>query len=122
MSIFWDKALGLMKNQKLRQADMARALGVSKTTVFNWINRDTLPQVDNALKIADALGVSVRYLVTGLDEEQLPHDIREIVKLCYSMDPVDRQTAYNMLKQFVKGQVRKAQGTDSPGSSDSAAQ
>ena len=121
MSIFWDQALSLMEEQKFRQADVARALGVSRTTVFNWISRDTLPQVDNALKIADFLGVSVRYLVTGLDEEQLPADIREIVKLCYAMDPDDRQTAYRMLQQFVKGMVRKEKREASPGSSDSVA-
>lgn len=122
MSIFWTKVLDTMKEQKLRKQDVIDRASINGSTFHNWIKRDTLPQVDEALKLADALGVSIRYLVTGLDEEQLPHDIQEIVKLCYSLDPVDRQTAYNMLKQFVKGQVRKAQGADSPGSSDSAVQ
>jgi hypothetical protein len=110
-----------MDEQKLRKQDIIDRAGFHGSTFHTWIKRDALPQVDDALKLADVLGVSVRYLVTGLDDEQLPHDIREIVKLCYSMDPVDRQTAYRMLQQFQRGQVRKEKGVDSPGTSDSVA-
>ena len=121
MSIFWNKVRDLMDEQKLRKQDIIDRAGFHGSTFHTWIKRDALPQVDDALKLADVLGVSVRYLVTGMDEEQLPHDIREIVKLCYSMDPVDRQTAYRMLQQFQRGQVRKEKGADSPGTSDSVA-
>lgn len=122
MSIFWTNVLNEMQEQKLRKQDVIDRSGIHNSTFHTWIKRDALPNVDDALKIADVLGVSVRYLVTGLDEEQLPADIREIVKLCYAMDPDDRQTAYRMLQQFVKGMVRKEKrGEDSPGSSDSVA-
>ena len=121
MSIFWTMVLSAMNEQHLRKQDIIDRAGINGSTFHNWIKRDTMPQVDEALKLADALGVSIRYLVTGLDDEQLPHDIREIVKLCYSMDPVDRQTAYRMLQQFQRGQARKEKGVDSPGTSDSVA-
>ena len=122
MSIFWTKVMAAMNEQNLRKQDIIDRAGFHGSTFHTWIKRDALPQVDDALKLADALGVSVRYLVTGLDEEQLPHDIQEIVKLCYSMDPVDRQTAYRMLQQFQRGQVQKEKREASPGISDSVAQ
>ena len=69
MSTFWTTARSLMDERGLRQVDVARAVGCSKGTVFAWIKRDTLPQADSAVKIAELLGVSVRYLVTGTRAE-----------------------------------------------------
>ena len=83
MSTFWTIALSIMKGNKIKQVDLARAVGCSKGTVFAWIKRDTLPQADCALKIADALGVSVRYLVTGQRQEgELSPREKELLQIC----------------------------------------
>ena len=82
MSTFWTKACYLMKEGKIKQVELARAVGCSKGTVFAWIKRDTLPQADYALKIADRLGVSVRYLVTGEDEGELSPREKELLRVC----------------------------------------
>lgn len=82
MSTFWTKALSLMKEGNVKQIDLARAAGCPKGTVFAWIKRDTLPQADSALKIADRLGVSVRYLVTGEEEGELSPREKELLRVC----------------------------------------
>lgn len=82
MSTFWTKALSLMKEGNVKQIDLARAAGCPKGTVFAWIKRDTLPQADSALKIADRLGVSVRYLVTGEDDKELEPREKELLRVC----------------------------------------
>ena len=71
-----------MENNGLRQVDLSRKLSKSKTTICNWINRDTIPQADDALKIADLLGVSVRYLVTGEDDRELSTREKELLEQC----------------------------------------
>ena len=118
MSLFWDQATDIMDKKKLRQADIARALGVSKTTVFNWINRDTLPQVDKALKLADALGASVRFLVTGQDPAELPYRVKELLRLAQGLNESELIYFCDQIKNYRVLEDRK-KGEASPDSSES---
>ena len=80
--MFWQNALSLMDKQNVSQAMIARITGRPFSTVHSWIERKCPPQADDALKIADLLGVSVRYLVTGEDEEGLSPRERELLDVC----------------------------------------
>ena len=83
MSVFWNNALSLMKEKKMKQIELGRAVGCSKGTVNAWIKRDTIPQADSALKIAEVLDVSVRYLVTGQRQEgELSPREKELLRVC----------------------------------------
>ena len=89
MSTFWTMARSLMDEMGLRQVDLVRSVGCSKGTVHAWIKRDTLPPADRAVKIAELLGVSVRYLVTGerSDNELSPLEKR-LLEVCKGLsDP-----------------------------------
>ena len=76
-------------------------LGLANNTSTNWSKRGTVPSADVALRIADYLGVSVRYLVTG-DDSEIPIRIREIVELCRSLDDTELNTVLNMLRGLQK--------------------
>jgi len=79
---FWSNALPLMHKKGIRQADLVRLTGKAKGTVWNWVERKTIPQADDAVKIADYLGVSVRYLVTGEEDGMLSERERELLDVC----------------------------------------
>lgn len=50
--------------------ELAARTGISRNTIENYLNaREHTPTADGAVKIAQALGVTVEYLVTG---EELP--------------------------------------------------
>lgn len=52
--------------QGLLVKELATMTGISKKTLDNYLNaRGYTPSADAAVKIAQALGVSVEYLVTG---------------------------------------------------------
>lgn len=119
MSLFWNQATDIMDKKKMRQADVARSLGVSKTTVFNWINRDTLPQVDKALKLADILGTSVHYLVTGQDPAELPYRIKELLRLAQGLNESELIYFCEQIKNYKVLEDRK-KGEASPDLSVSA--
>jgi transcriptional regulator with XRE-family HTH domain len=53
---------------------LAQDIGVSFGTFQGWIARDTLPDAVFAHKIAQALGTTVEYLVTGSAPESSPAD------------------------------------------------
>jgi len=59
---FWNKVKSYLV-EDLNQAWLSRAIGVSPSTVSMMIARNTIPRADIALKIADALGVSLHELL-----------------------------------------------------------
>ena len=60
----------LLNERGLKNADIARATGISNMTLSDWKRGVSTPKQDKLMKIADCLGVSVDYLMTG--EEKSP--------------------------------------------------
>ncbi|MCL2720403.1 MAG: helix-turn-helix domain-containing protein [Treponema sp.] len=78
---------------------------IKKHTLDNYLNtKKTLPNVENAVKIARALGVSVEYLVTGSEEKKkkdfqlLPLEIQLLVDIAEKLNSVNRRLAIKMVK------------------------
>lgn len=58
-----------LKYQDMQLKELAQKTGISKNTLGNYLTgHNSLPTVENAVKISKALGVSVEYLVTGESE------------------------------------------------------
>lgn len=73
---FWERVSSLMSRDIDRQW-LSKETGISENTISGWKSKKRIPPADRALKIADALGVTVRYLLTG-DDETEDFDIEEI--------------------------------------------
>lgn len=66
MYTFYEK----IRNEKgLKNSDVSKATGVSKQTLSDWKKRNSTPKADTLKKIADYLGVSIDYLLTGKEPE-----------------------------------------------------
>lgn len=59
----------VMDERKVTSAWLSEQVGISKVAVSNIITGKNSPSVDNLLKIADALNVSITYLL-GLSDEK----------------------------------------------------
>ena len=55
----------LRDDRKLRDADVAKATGITKSTFSDWKNGRSNPKQDKLQKIADYFGVTIDYLLTG---------------------------------------------------------
>ena len=55
----------LLDEKGLKNADVARATGISNMTLSDWKRGKTVPKTDKMRKIAEYLNVSVDYLMTG---------------------------------------------------------
>lgn len=69
--------------------EVAAAAGISNSTFLSYIDaRGVLPNVETAVKIAETLGVSVEYLVTGKDAARPSrlHEIQNIVDDLLALD------------------------------------
>lgn len=58
----------LLKDNCITQKTLAENIGIRVPTISDWKKNGTFPPVDIALKIAQALNVSVEYLVLGKEE------------------------------------------------------
>lgn len=62
---FWKRVKFLLKDKNINQQDIAGTLDMRPDTFSKWVQKDRLPDAEETYKIAEALGVSVEYLVTG---------------------------------------------------------
>jgi len=60
---FWDGVRDAVKAENTTQDWVAEKSGISKDTFKGWIKRGVLPRLDDAVRIADTLGVSLDILV-----------------------------------------------------------
>ena len=59
----------LLDEKGLKNADVARATGISNMTLSDWKRGKSVPKSDKMRKIAEYLNVSVDYLMTGKEME-----------------------------------------------------
>ena len=59
----------LRDDRGLKDADVVKATGITKSTFSDWKSGRSKPKQDKLQKIADFLSVSVDYLMTGEEKE-----------------------------------------------------
>ena len=68
--IFWDSVKTCAKEKALSIKILAEMTGINYRTLQNQMSRDISPDVYTSVKIAQALGTSVEFLVTGEESNQ----------------------------------------------------
>ncbi|MBR1714635.1 MAG: helix-turn-helix transcriptional regulator [Treponema sp.] len=80
----------------LRYKELAEKSGVPERALYNYVatKNPCMPPADVAVKIADALGVSVEYLVTGKMQksQEMQTDFRKFRKYSELLDKIDLLT------------------------------
>jgi len=91
--------------QDMLVKELAKITGISRHTLDNYLNvRERIPTADAAVKIAQALGVSVEYLVTGeenkTDKSSLGPEIRSLVQNFKLLSEEDRKMVISIMQLF----------------------
>jgi hypothetical protein len=75
--------------------------GIKQPTLSLWRTRKTYPRADDAVRIAEALGTTVEYLVTGSDKTLYPFNPAavEIAQIAYRLSATGLKT----LRYVAKG-------------------
>jgi len=81
---FWKMVAKEVERQGTSFEWLYQKTRIPKGTFSSWKNRKTIPRADEASRIAQALKVSVEYLLTGADQPKEPsnpavHEITETV-------------------------------------------
>ena len=78
---FWQRAKRLIQSQNTTQEWVANHCGIEPDKFRRWVSRPIMPNADQATMIANALGVTVEYLVTGKEIKYwYPPRIADIVE------------------------------------------
>ena len=107
-TFFWEMVALEVGKQKTSFEWLYRKTKVAKGTFSSWKARNMFPRVDVAYKIAEALGVSVEYLLTGIEQfkqtSNLPvqSTMEEIAKELVFFDPFDLETLKIMISSMAR--------------------
>ena len=89
----------------LEQKELANKTNMSLRNIENYLRKDaSMPSADKAVRLAQALGVTVEYLVNGnalSDESKLsffPPELRTMIKLGGSLSKKNLKLALVILK------------------------
>ena len=105
---FWKMVALEVGRQKTSFEWLYQKTKVPKGTFSSWKTRNILPRADVALRIAEALGVTVEYLLTGKEQNKhisnLPvHTaMEEIAKDLVFFDPFDLETLRNLITSMAQ--------------------
>lgn len=81
---FKDNLRAEMEFHDIKQKELSEKTGISINTIRNYINgHNAIPSAELAVKIANVLGVSVEYLVTGKNPDLIKSRVKLFtLKIC----------------------------------------
>ncbi|AEE16470.1 helix-turn-helix domain-containing protein [Treponema brennaborense] len=91
---FWERVDELLEEQDINKKTLAMEAGFNPSNITKGIKNNNAPSAETAVKIAQKLGVSVEYLVTGknLQEEGevLSAQTKELVRIYSKLSAHDK--------------------------------
>ena len=107
----FDKNLSeLRKSKKFSQEELAKKAGVHTNVLGRYERGEAKPSIDVALKLADALGVSLDFLV-GKSDLQLDQDIITKILTIQKLPEQDREHILFTLEAMLRdAKARSAYG------------
>ena len=100
---FGQKVSKIRKEKKLSQIEVADAVGVSRDAISKYERDDIIPSVENAKKIAKVLNVSLDYLVSDEDKQDvLDIDMINRIKEIQNLNSEDKNTIVTIIDAFIR--------------------
>lgn len=111
--VFWTVLPRFMDIAGVNQTELAKAAGVSKSTVNCWIKRKSFPEMNTIQKIADALGCNTDDLLVELPENYV-HAAEDLqMQKLWPMAPIHaKRAAIAVLLQLMKDEEEEVLGID----------
>lgn len=92
----------ILKRKNLKRQSVCDFAGCTPTAIVHWKNQGSIPSADTAIKIAEFLGVSVQWLITGEDPEGLTDDERQLLEEWHAITSEGRKAVATLLSAYVK--------------------
>lgn len=99
---FADRLSFARKQKKIRQADLGKLVGTSGDIIGKYERGENTPSIEVATKIADALGVTLDYLVKDGEYEEVDKETLKRLKDIQKMSPENKNHVFALLDAFIK--------------------
>lgn len=104
---FGERILAIRKRLKWSQDELAKKVGTSAPIIGRYERNEIKPAIDTAKSIADVLGVTVDFLISGeamVMDKQLLQKIKDIE----AMPEEDKQHLFYLIDNLIKAAKLKA--------------
>ena len=97
---FGQKLAFCRKEQRLSQAEIGKRSGVNGDIVGKYERDEIKPSIDTAAKIADALNVTIDFLVKDGEYQNIDNDALKRLRLLEKLNPKDKDHIYALMDAF----------------------
>ncbi|MBO4857531.1 MAG: helix-turn-helix transcriptional regulator [Treponema sp.] len=106
---FWNNVKEELDYKDLSQKELAAKTQISYNTLQSWITKDRLPDASDAVKIAEALEVTVEKLVTGNEvlSKKNEAEVNELLRDIRHLSPDDLIIAKTIIHRLITPSVRR---------------
>lgn len=93
-----------LTEKNIKRAAMCQDIGIDTSIITAWKKRGTIPAGDVCLKIADYLGVSVEWLITGKEKEDVKTENITVSKMENALKKINALTQdfFNAVQETLK--------------------
>ena len=99
---FSDRLSFVRKQKKIKQSDLGKMVGTSGDIIGKYERGENTPSIEVASKIADALGVTLDYLVKDGEYEQIDQETLKRLKEIQNMSNENKSHVFALLDAFIK--------------------
>ena len=99
---FWERVEEELNFQGKTKKELAVLTNIKEQTLHKAFERNSSPSAETALKIADALNVSIEKLVIGKErkpttKDNIPEEIRTMISKMNKFTPQQKQVIFDMV-------------------------
>jgi len=97
---FGERITYARKQKKITQNNLGKAVGTSGDIIGKYERNEIKPSIDTAAKIADALNVTIDYLVKETQYQNIDDETLKRMKELEKLSPEDKSHVFAMLDAF----------------------
>ncbi|MCT1525698.1 helix-turn-helix domain-containing protein [Sphingobacterium hotanense] len=105
---FGQRLIALRKAKKLSQGDLGKKVGTSGDIIGKYERGENIPSIDVAAKMAEALGVTLDYLVKDGEYEHIDNEMLKRLKEVQGLDDENRAQIFATIDAFIKAAKLKS--------------
>lgn len=97
---FGEKITYLRKQKKMRQGDLGKLVGTSGDIIGKYERDEIRPSIDTAVRIADALGVTLDYMVKDSQYQHIDNEALNRLQLIEKLPVEERGHLFAAMDAF----------------------
>lgn len=99
--LFGERLLNTRKKKKISQEELAKKIGVHAPIIGRYEREEVKPSIEMAVKIANALEISLDYL-TGISDIELDKNITDIITNLQKLNLQDKEHIFTTVNALVR--------------------